>query len=284
MNPTRRGMTMMEVLISLLLFGVVMVAVLQSMLSTTSYVEFDASRTDLETDAMTLQNRVINDFANAAWFYRFDPLEDRSWTNPTTKERDPMYPLVNSDRTTIEFLKLRTSVSVKDSPFDERYAFTNFRENSTEPVDFTKYADAIPTPLMVMNLDYRADPQWFVASVWESNKVGLTFDENQDPTLLRHYLYTVEADATGTRNLVRKYLNGYTGTPNPADWLLDEILIREVSKVEFSTFLEDKDLNENQIKISVFLERKPQGGAVTGVVVKRQLNVVAAMRSINQEN
>lgn len=292
MKTACRGMTMVEVIIALTLFSVVMVAVLQTMLSTTNYVEFDAARTDLETESMQFQNGVTNDMANAAWFYRFNPLEDRSYTDPITKARVPMYPFVSTDRGSIEFLKLRSSLTVANAPAEERYSFTNFRSPTTQPVDFSKYVDAVPTSLMVMNPDYISDPQWFVASAWESNRIGLTFDENQDPELLRHYLYVVEADQTGTRNLVRKYLNGYSGAqPKPEDWTFDEILIRDVTTVQFATSKDsaggsvaDENLNENQIKISVFLERKPQGSAATGVTVKRQIDFTVAMRSINQEN
>jgi len=284
MNPTRRAMTMMEVMISLTLFSVVMVAVIQSMISATTYVEFDSSRTDLQTESLQFQSRAINDFANAAWFFRYDPGFDKSYINPMTQAREPLYPAVSAARDTIEFIKLRSSLAVANAPAAERYSFTNFRSGSA-PVDFSHYVDAVPTALMVMNPDYRADPQWFVASAWESSRVGLTFDENQDPELLRHYLYAVEADASGTRNLVRKFLNGYSGTPPMVSaWTFDEILIRDVSTVQFFTHFEDPALNENQIRISVSLQRKPQGSAGTGVTVKRQLEITAAMRSINQEN
>lgn len=286
MKAMRRAMTMVEVIISITLFSAVMVAVLQTMLSTTNYVEFDASRTDLQTESMQFQNVVINDFANAAWFYPFDEDDDCSAVDPVSKARlPPLYPFVSTDRASIEFLKLRSSLVVANSPAAERYSFTNFREPDTQPVDFSRYVDAVPTPLMVMNPDYIADPQWFVAPAWESNRTGLSFDENQNPELLRHYLYVVEADQTGTRNLVRKYLNGYAGSqPKVEDWLFDEILLRDVATVEFATILEDANLNENQVKVSVFLERRPQGSASTGVTVKRRIDFTAAMRSINQEN
>lgn len=293
MNVPRCAMTMVEIIISLTLFSVVMVAVLQTMMSATNYVEFDASRTDLQTESMQFQNVVINDVASASWFYEFNPADDCAAVDPVTKARKPpMYPWVSSDGASIEFLKLRSSLKVADAPVDERYSFTNFREADTRPVDFSQYVDAVPTALMVMNPNYIQDPQWFVASVWESNRVGLNFDQNQDSELLRHYLYVVEADETGTRNLVRKYLNGYAGPqPSPDKWALDVVLLRDVTRVYFAICRDsiggavaDPDLHENQIKVSAFLDRRPQGSASTGVTVKRQLDFTASMRSINQDN
>lgn len=285
MRPSTAGLSMVEMVISMTLFGVIMAAVLQSMVNTTNYVEFDATRTDLQTESMRFQNEVINDLANAAWFYRFDPVGDVLYRDSSTGLREALFPTVASDGSRLEFLKLRSSLMVAESPAEERYAFTNFRATTTAPVDFSAYVDATPTALMVMNPDYRADPQWYVASVWESSKVGLDFDDNQDPELLRHYLYCVEAGADGTRNLVRKYLNGYSGAqPAISAWKLDAILLRDVETVKFSTITEDENLNENQIRIQITMERGSGRSAVTGATVSRVLDFTAAMRSINQEN
>lgn len=285
MRHSIAGLTMVETVISLTLFGVIMAAVLQSMLSTTNYVDFDATRSDLQTESMRFQNEVINDLANAAWFYRFDAGGDVLYRNPSTGLREALYPAVASDGSSIEFLKLRSSLKVAESPAEERYAFTNFRDNATAPVDFSAYVDAMPTALMVMNPEYRADPQWYVASVWESSRTGLSFDENQEPALLRHYLYCIETGADGSRNLVRKYYNGYSGTqPAISEWKLDAMLLRGVEKVKFSTIAEDENLNENQVRIQITMERGSGRSAVTGATISRVLDFTAAMRSINQEN
>jgi prepilin-type N-terminal cleavage/methylation domain-containing protein len=284
--PVRHGLSLLELVISLSLFGVVMVAVLQSMISTTNYVEFDTARSEQETASIRFQNQVLNDFANAAWFFQFDANADRLYQDPVTKARVPLYPDVADDGSTIEFLRLRSSMTVADSPAKERYAHTNFRSDTTKPVDFSRYVDAVPTPLMIVNPKYIADPQWYVAPVWESHKVGLDFDANQDPRNLRHYVYVVESNSRGTKSLVRKYLNGYTGSkPAYSAWNLDEVLIDEVESVKFATHLQDDKLNENQVSLSVLLTRDLQGSAAnTGAKVKRRIDFTAAMRSINQEN
>lgn len=279
MAIAKYGMSLMEVMISLAIFSAVMVAVLQSLATSTNYVEFDEARNNVHFEEMRFQSLVINDLANAAWFFQFDPVADQSFIDPVTKGRVPLFPKVSTDHSTIQFIKLRTSLTVANTPAGERYSFTNFKDSGHKPVDFTQYVDAVPTPLMVMNPDYRADPQWFVASAWETNNVGLTFDQNQDPAFLRQYRYAIETDATGVRNLVRSYRYGDTGA-----WTLDEVLVPNVISAEFLTKLEDASINENQVRVSVLIERSPQSSAQTGVKVQKRIEFTASMRSINQEN
>lgn len=286
MRKTSSGMTMMEMMIALIIFSAVMVGVIQSLISSTNYVDFDEARNNLNLAEMEFQKRTINDLANAAWFYRYDPIYDKLYINPVTKEHERLYPVTGKNGDTLEFIKLRTSSTVSDSPSDEHYATTNFKAKETV-VGLHQFLDALPTPLMVMNPDYIQDPQWFVAAAWESNEAGLSFDDNQNPERLRHYLYAVEKDSSGTSNLVRKYLNGYVGSPPPIDkWILDDVLIQDVVDVKFELPdpLVNSSLNENQISISVLVQRTPQGSAQTGVTVKRRIQFTASMRSINQEN
>jgi type II secretory pathway pseudopilin PulG len=277
-----RAMSLLEVIIAMSLFSAVMVAVLQSMVSATNYANFDESRNDLDTDTVRLQNIVIQDLANAAWFFDYDPVFDQAKRDVNGK-RISLYPAVATDRKSIEFIKLRTSMTVSEKPSKDRYGQVNFNDESVKPVDFEQYKDAPPTPFMIMNPAYVADPQWYVAAVWESWEVGRNFDQNQDPTMLRHYLYVVEKNSRGRNSLMRKYLNGYTGPqPKASDWTLDAELIEGVEDATFTTYLEDPMLNENQVRISLQVKRDPNdvGAAAT---VARTIDLTVAMRSIYQE-
>jgi prepilin-type N-terminal cleavage/methylation domain-containing protein len=286
MKNTRLGMTMIEVAIALSLFSVIMVALLEATMSTTTYVEFDSTKTDMETATLQFEKRAGNDLANAAWFYRYDPKGDRSYVDEITGKREVLFPVVSADSKSFEFLRLRSSNQITDEPMQERYANINFLGTNTEPVGFSQYIDSFPTPFMIVNPDYRADPQLFVSPVWESNKKRLSFDENNDPDLIRHFLYVVEPNNSGSRSLVRKYLNGYTGTqPPPEAWKMDESLLDDVTDVKFSTYLQDTNLHQCQVRISVQMERLPQGATDgSAAKVKRRIDFTASMRSINQEN
>lgn len=293
MNLQRQALSLLEVVISLSLFGVVMAAVLQAMVTTTQYVDFDTARNNQETESLKLQNLILNDFANAAWFFKFDTKTMSLAIDSDTKLPTRKYPKVYSDVTAIEFLKLRTSTLVDPDPKKERYAYTNLRGSTATPVLFSRYVDALPTPLMVLNDQYRADPEWYVAPVWESSKSPLTFLQNQNPGYLRHYAYVIEANTRGTKSLVRKFYN-YEGVtlpdapdyvPDFTKWTLDSVLIDEVKEVKFSTIVEDESLNENQVRFEVTLEHERQGlSASTGANLTRRFEFTAAMRSIVQEN
>jgi hypothetical protein len=264
----------------------IMVAVLEAMIASTNYANFDQSRDSIQNETISFQNRMTNDFANAAWFFEYNPLQDQAYVDLVTGMKNRLYPKVSSDGSSITVIKLRSSMKIADSPNDERYARVNFTSDLTKPVDFADYIDATPTPVMIMNPDYRADPQWFVAAVWESNKVGLSFDENQDPRNLRHYRYLLETNQDGRKDLVRKYVNGFTSELPPSEeWLLDEVLYKDVQAVTFTTQLEDAELNENQIRISIDIERLPTGPQQnTGAKLKKRIDYTAAMRSIYQDN
>jgi type II secretory pathway pseudopilin PulG len=286
MNPNRLALSLLEVVISISLFSVVMVAVLQSLVSTTNYVSFDTTRNDQTTTAMQCQNKVINDFANAAWFYLYDPKYTRLWRDPTSNARKVLYPSVSASGSQIEFLKLRTSVTVDPVPAKEHYGYINFNNASTKPVDLSKYMDSVPTPLMIMNSQYVADPQLFVAAVWEAPVTGLTFDQNQDAGYLRHYLYLLENNSAGIPCLVRKYYNAYGGViPAPISWTLDEVLATGVAEVQFATWLQEPTLNENQIRITIVLRQDPSGPTEgKAPSIDRRVEIVASMRSINQDS
>ncbi len=285
MNPIRLALSLLEVVISMSLFGLVMVAVLQSMVSTTNYVDFDNTRSDLTTAALDCQNRVINDFANTAWFYKWDPPAYRPWLDPKTQSRKVLFPSVTNKGTSIIFLKLRSALTVNPDPSKEQYGYINFRAPITTPVEFSHYLDSVPTPLMIMNPNYIADPQLFVAPVWEAYWTKpLNFDQNQDPANLRHYMYLVENNATGIPCLVRKYHNGYTGTaPISSLWSLDATLVEGVAEVQFATWREDPTLNENQVRIMVLLRHSSGSMDATGTTAERRIEIIAAMRSINQD-
>lgn len=287
MKSLRQAFSLLEALIATSLFAVVMAAVLQSMVATTNYVDFDTTRSDLTTAAMQCQNRVINDLANAAWFYEWDEKADRPRLDDKTKKRNVLFPKVSDSGSRLVFLKLRTSLTVDPIPSKEQYGYFSFRNKTTEPVEFSHYVDSVPTPLMVMNPKYIADPQLFVAPVWESQEKLLDFDQNQDPTNLRHYMYLVETNAVGVPCLVRKYHKGYAfdaTVPDPSLWTLDATIVESVAEVQFATHLEEPTLlNENQIRIRVLLRRDPSGSSTSGMKVDHRVEIIAAMRSINQD-
>ncbi len=288
MNINRLATTLLEVVIGIALFSIVMVAVFESMVTSANFSDYDITRDSIQGETVAFQNRVTNDFANSSWFFKYDPTTDTNVIDPLTGKKFPMYPTVSTDRSEITFLKLRTSMIVANSPKDEHYARVNFTNINTKPVDLSNYMDAEPTHVLVMNENYKSDPQWFVAAVWETNKKeGLSFDDNQNPNFLRHYRYAVEANKEGKKNLVRKYTNGYDSTgvlPPTSAWTLDEILFKDVTKVEFTTWLEDPTLNENQIRIAIDIERAPTGPrANSGAVISKRVDYTASMRSIYQD-
>jgi hypothetical protein len=281
------GFTLLEIIIALGIFFALMVGVMQAMVSTTNYVNFDETRNEVGLDTIKVQNAIIQDFANASWFYDYDSVTDKiriATSGPYLNQRIPLFPLVGTDRKSISFIKLRTSLTVSSVPANDRYTHVSFRDSATTPIDLAEYKNATPTPFMIMNPNYTSDPALFVAAVWESFESGLSFDENQDPHLLRIYAYLLESNKRGTKSLVRKYINGYSGStlPEYSTWTLDTELISDVIDVTFATFTEDTSLNRNQVRISIKLERTPSGPSGTARV-QRTIDITTAMRSVSQD-
>ena len=65
---------------------------------------------------------------------------------------------------------------------------------------------------------------------------------------------------------------------------LDSTVVNGVADVQFATWIEDTSLNENQVRIMVLLSREQSGTSATGGKVQRRVEIIASMRSINQDS
>jgi prepilin-type N-terminal cleavage/methylation domain-containing protein len=304
---SRRGFSLIEVTIALGVFSALMVALMQSMISISGYVSQEEGLGDLATMGRAAINQITNDMANTAWFYQYNPGAHKL-ANPLT----PLYPLVTKNFVTstdssgntvtneldsIEFIKIRTSSTVSSSPYDEHYSSMPFMTNTTPPavVTIDQYngvntAQTTSTPLLVANSNYPQAPDAFdilVSHVWESAFVGYSFDQNMDPTMLRHYRLEVITNSQNVQQLVRSYYNGNGGTMpadvngswNPGDQpVLMDYVQSFVVNTQQNTQGGTNNIQANQISFSITVNKPNPNNPTTTTL--RTFTVYASMRSI----
>ena len=305
-----KGFSLVEMIISLGIFSTMLVVVMQAMTSANSYSDLDRGQTDLEIASQNLRNDIEGDFANSAWFFRYDPVTMKAYIDPTTRLPVSLYPGVNTTSfSTIEFLKLRTSnyISSSSSPKDEHFAQIRFDDPAQAAIPFSNYANAVPTCMLIFNDSYVGNDQMYVAPVWESSRSGLRFAENQDPNLLRHYRYVLKPTPNfpNISQLWREYVNGADPSTIPnttATWIPDKMLAEGVMAangqpaVRFESAMQldtragriPPTLNQNQIiHIQVNLVRavnlRETPGMNNVATVSKLVDLTIAMRSISQE-
>jgi prepilin-type N-terminal cleavage/methylation domain-containing protein len=307
----RRGFSLIEVSIAMAVFAVLMVALLQSMVGIGGYAAQEGGMTDVATMGRLAVSQITNDIANTAWFYQYDPV-NHNFINPLT----PLYPIVTkgavvtaangttSELDSIEFIKIRTSTTVAASPSLEHYSTLNFFNNQSQQVpppvvtldqynNGTTSAQTTSTPLLIVNPNYPQAAGAFdilVSHVWESAYTGYTFDQNMDPTQLRHTRLEVITNSYGIQQLVRSYYNGGPGVSIPTDvngsWNPQDqtVLLDYVQSFVINTQQNTQgvglsnNVQPNQLSITITVNRpEPTNPTVSTLST---FTVYASMRSI----
>jgi type II secretory pathway pseudopilin PulG len=236
--------SLLEVVISLGIFTVLMVGILQALISTRNYVGEDEIRNDLELEALRLQKEMVGDLGNSAWF--LNPPGPDFPNEPQPKLNSPQtYPNVGKGASPaflgtttwgdqIDFVKLRLKDGTYNSPYilrnhsvyQSRY---NFNSANAVPMD-----EIFSAPMLTALV---SNPMWipggwqqksgdelllsdtnpanraFVWPVFESAAASLSYQENaclfrpnKSPRL---YRYIVRArNGSNNGRLVRQYSNG----------------------------------------------------------------------------
>jgi prepilin-type N-terminal cleavage/methylation domain-containing protein len=306
----RRGFSLIEVTIALAVFSVLLLAMMQSMVSISGFVAQEEGLGDVATMGRQAINQITNDIGNTAWFYQYNQA-NHQFANPLT----PLYPIVTkgpvvtlpSGATTeldsIEFIKIRTSTNVAASPYAEHYSTLPFFSNTTPPsvwtLDRYNVTGATPattssvatsTPLLVVNPNYPQAPGSFdilVSHVWESGNAGYSFDQNMDPTMLRHTRLEVITNSGGVQQLVRSYYDGngstlpadVNGSWNPTDQpVLMDYVQSFVINTQQNTQGTTNNVQSNQISFTITINKPDPSNPVNST--QRTFCVFAAMRSI----
>jgi type II secretory pathway pseudopilin PulG len=222
------GFSLMEVILSLGIFMVLMVGIMQALISTRNFVGEDEIRNDLDLEALRIMREVSGDIGNSAWYLN-PPSTDANPNRPEPRLITPTtYPNVGKGAmgfgTTawgdqIDFVKLRLKDGTYNSPYEMRndpVLKAKINLTATAAAGMNDIFDAPTLTTLIANPLWKPGDDDSVAFVWpvfESAVAPLTYTENfsfstpgKSPRL---YRYIVRAQP-GTRNgrLVRQYSNG----------------------------------------------------------------------------
>jgi prepilin-type N-terminal cleavage/methylation domain-containing protein len=327
-QPRRAGFTLLELTISLGIFALVMSLVLDTLTNVTGYSTQESRQSDMTVSGRLATLQISNDLENSAWLYDYSATLHQfilttmpntvSYAPPSPYLLNPMLPYVWQDTTStaanekdsLEFVKIRTSTVIATSPYDEHYASLPFYNGSTlnSFTTLDQYATAPTSTLLIVNPNFPAAPgpnDIFVSHVWESSNAGLTFDQNQSPSWLRHYHLEVVKVQTvclspliQTGQLVRTYWNGSgSGNPNPGNdgdgtdptWTDGGIvpLLFDVQSFIVHTPQQEATLNGNPVSLGpnqlsfTITQAKPT--TTPGIFVSHTMDFVVSMRSITRQ-
>jgi type II secretory pathway pseudopilin PulG len=285
---SRIALTLLEVIISIALFATLMVAVIESTISTQSYFNFHERVDDLESEGRTILRQISSDLSNSTWF-------NSNELPVVKKETLPFKDLNGVERNyrvdQLMFLKLRTERSVDPDPNTLRVERVSFKDAPT-PLD--QYATAPAIYSLVLNDAFINGNDNFVSAVWEAKDAGLSFADNSTRDKLRHFRYMIGVNpSTGLGELRRQYVNGL---PDSSQWWQSTNWLptfadtdatarwgSHIVSLEFTTW-DDVDtngkrlVNRNQIGVKLVLQSY---GSNRSASTTREFSTTIAMRSLN---
>lgn len=259
-NPLALAFSLMEVIISLGIFMVLMVGIMQALISTRNYVGEDEIINDLELECMRVQREMTGDLGNSAWF--LNPPGPEFPNQPVPKAISPeTYPNVGKGASPsflgttawgdqLDFVKLRLKDGTYSSPtalrgdsrYQARYNFTAKDAVSLDDIfDAPTLTSLVSNPMwlpggwqkngeLLLSEDNPAN-RAFVWPVFESASAPLSFQENaslnrpnKSPRLYRYIIRACPGKTTG--RLLRQYSNGpgmdYSAIPDHPTQIINQ--------------------------------------------------------------
>lgn len=270
---SRYAMSLMEVVISIVIFATLLVAVLETALSVRRFTDQHENLLDLEQEGRQILDQLTGDLSNTTWMR----------TGLT-------YPKVVADDfgTTIEFLRIR---GVSPGSTDSGIARFDFSAPAARMQEWKEPLKLSAVPGLVVNESFRtngptnlAGPAWETAGTKGETVVDrnrpLSFSDNNKIENLRIYVYRVELCASGRGTLRRFYREGVANGP-----LIRDSELNDLGRNIYSLTAR---LTGQRIIVSLELRRNQPGAPavpVPGVVPPppqvSRFETVIAMRSIN---
>lgn len=281
----RAAFSLMEVVISMGIFFVLMVGIMQALISTRNYVGEDEIRNDLELEGLRLMREISADLGNSAWFLNppgpLFPNEPQPTLNsPQTfpnvgKGPEPTLLGTTEWGDQLDFVKLRLKDGTWLSPFAMRTdplikARQNLSAASAVPMDDIFNAPTltalVSNPMwrpgafvvsgeMLLSLDNPAN-RAFVWPAFESAVAPLSYQENatlvkpdRSPRLYRYIVRSRPGTSNG--RLLRQYSNGpgmnYGAIPEHPTQIVNEgdVVIPPAISASPNPWVDDVVLSDN---------------------------------------
>jgi len=296
-KPNRSAMTMIEIMISIGIFAAFTTVAMSSMLDLRHFIANTTDHDVLVEQSATFNRLLGRDLINTGWYYNNIALGTPEPLTPMILRNGVSYPTAPATGGTISrgsgilaqntddelfFLKLRSECALGSSPSANVPEVVDFNE---PPVSLDDYVHGVPVSSLIFNTTYNpgvvpTPPP--LDNAWESNRTGLTWDENANPDNLRIYRYRLDksegrmvaGQAVGT--LSRLYRNALE-ISRTGEWIVDRDFSSDVTSLTFDTNLTDPTLANNHVRVRVVFARQPPNAPA---VVNRTFQAVYAMRSM----
>lgn len=186
-TAARPGYTVLEVLVAAGIMFALVGSLLSAWSATTDFSYMVNENLKRMETIDRLRATMGMDMNQSAQFVRYDPSVMVASVDATTNEPVTLYPAISQGGRELRFVRFRTSISAAATPGGERPYRGNLAGTNAQPL--SQYALAPTTPSFVVNPAAGLPGYWNIAPVWESNRTGLTFDQNADPANLRLWRY-----------------------------------------------------------------------------------------------
>ena len=272
-KPFRKGMTLLEILISTALFATLMVLVFDALANMRGLAMTVEDMDILEEEAGRAKRAISRDFANSGWFYckpgangrKFYPQihlsQQQTWQRPIAPEPVITIPLFNSMLGKMVDTPFTASVSLNRAsvlgdaivfarlqpegqphgltPAPQGAAIVDFR--NAKPMGMDQFANARAVQGLVIN-PLASDQSEVSSVVWETTPQFLAnilqAEDLYDDKNIRLFCYRVVPDpATGRGQLIRYYSNPGSGDRNgEAAWQIDQVIANDVVGMRIYSF------------------------------------------------
>lgn len=303
----RHGLTLLELSISMGLFAMLFVLLIESVTGIQTYLSTEDASNELVLEADQIFATMMDDLGNAAWFIKpgtdllrlaADPDYDREdahyYPYILTQDEDglpdvsPFYDAHQRYDLTppqvVDAATMPDNLPPQHREPSRELVFMKVRTGTVAPspdrvihhvIDFD--APAVPmadyrngVEVASLELDSTGQVAVDMPLAWESH---LDAPDNTDPEQLREYSYALVPSSDGSRrSLQRLYRNG----SDDARPLLDEVLSTHVDRIVFDTYRTAPELKVNQVRVRLFMSQRLESSRMR---VSHRAEMVVAMRS-----
>lgn len=237
-NIAGHGYTIVEVSIASAIMFTLITSLLSAWSASTDFIFMVNENLRRMETIERIRATLSSDFSQSAQFVQYDTSVMVASVNTTTNENITLYPSIRQGGREVRFTRLRSTITAGMDPTLEN----SYQENLTgvNGQALSQYALAPVSPCFIINPNAGLPGLWNLSPVWESNLVGLTFNENADSAKLRIYRYILvpyaSATPTSLADSVTYPTSSYPAYPEAGPTLRRGMLLRQYRNANTTTW------------------------------------------------
>lgn len=185
---TRSAFTLLEVMIAAAIMVTLVTSLLGAWSASMDFTYMVNQSLKRMESLETVRSSIARDFEQSAQFIEYDSAVMLAKVD-AANENITLYPAILQGGREIRFVRFRTTSTAATTPMGEATYHENLLGANAQRL--SQFATAPVSPYFIINPLAGMPGYWNLAPVWESDRTGLTFNQNADPQYLRLYRYVL---------------------------------------------------------------------------------------------